>query len=196
MAQSNSTRTSRSSRKHHTRKTRPSKVTSAASTRAEDVQSTPPAELPVAGLHNFAEWEPLREMVRHRIANGDLRAHFSLCSIPGVAVVEAVIPEIPCPVAWVWYRHECGKTLSILQSFVTEGLRRSGLRRALHQQMLASFPEIRLFVTERGTPQSAAFLQSVGFVFNGDLDRWELRIEVPTEGSKEPKEGSDAAPSS
>lgn len=96
-------------------------------------------------------------------------------SCPGTSVVTATIPSMPMPVGTVWYRFHDHETLTILNSFVWEAVRRCGVRTRLHQYLLEIYPGVRKVETGYSTLDGRGWLQSAGFKRKANGD-WYLRV--------------------
>ncbi len=133
------------------------------------------------GMHDAANWGKTRE----KIKAGQLAFDWGTSSCAGVHVMEVMANTKPeFPYGWVWFRFETGNVIAIMQSYVQAELRRCGLRKAMHEHLLESYPNTRMIVTGRATELALPFLKKAGFKFNKDFDRWELLIEKPVKKGK------------
>ena len=118
----------------------------------------------------------LWETTRKKICEGKIRFDYAKPTSCDLIAVQAFSEDGSTFYGSVWFRHETGNVISIQQSYVPEYLRRSGVRTALHRQLLEWYPETRMIVTGRATEFSLPWLKKMGFIFNQDFDRWELAI--------------------
>lgn len=119
-------------------------------------------------------WGPLRDQIR----NSKQTVGFGYSSVPGVFTIEARLPDMPYPLAIVWYRllHRTTE-IEILNSLVFERLRRCGLRTWLHKELCAAYPAVKKIVTEGGTESGLAWLRSAGFKRRPADNCWEYRVQ-------------------
>ena len=132
------------------------------------------------GMQSEEGWTWLKGQIRSGAL--PLIFEFSSTCIGGVYVLQATSHLGVLPYGWLWYRQETGRVLSILECYVPVYLRRCGVLTALLKHLLKDAPETRMVVTGRATEFSRPWLEKQGFVFNTEMDRWEL---TPAPAEKE-----------
>jgi hypothetical protein len=131
------------------------------------------------GMQTVEAWSRSRQSIK----DGRVQFGFGSTSCPGCYSLEIKGVEGIFPWGWIWYRHETGNVLCILQCFVQAEVRRCGALTQMFDELLRTYPETRLVVTGRATEYSVSWLKKRGFKFNRDLDRWELWV-APIKKSK------------
>jgi GNAT superfamily N-acetyltransferase len=127
------------------------------------------------GLADAEGWAKERE----RLKAGQYHVGWCKTSCAGLLQMELQDVDGTRIYAWCWFRHETGNVIAIHNSYVHEPVRRCGLRTALHKKLLEWYPDTRLIVTGRATELSLPYLKKMGFVFNVQMDRWELVVTPP-----------------
>jgi hypothetical protein len=110
-----------------------------------------------------------------RLARENLLVFYNYMTVaPGTIQLTAFAPELPQPLGAVWFRFEDDDTVGILNTFVWEPVRRCGVRRRMHRQMLALWPGIRRIRTGLSTLDGRAWMKAMGY--RKTATGWELRI--------------------
>lgn len=116
-------------------------------------------------------WDDAQRLARENLLmTGDY-----LKAFPGTYQITALVPEMPQPLGAVWIRFEGDTTISVLNSWVFEPVRRCGVRSAMHRHMLAIFPSCDRVVTGLSTLDGRAWMQANGYTRT--KDGWELIVQ-------------------
>lgn len=97
--------------------------------------------------------------------------------VPGCCTIQVCIPQCPMPVGTVWYRWNGNSVIEVLQSYVVGPLRRCGLRTALHNQMIDSYPTVKKIITAGANDTSKPWLKATGFRINKESGDWEFVVK-------------------
>lgn len=120
-------------------------------------------------------WEPQREEARDPAKR---QFHFGETNVPGCCTLAVCIPSMPMPLGTVWFRFVGNSTIEILWSYVVDPVRRCGLRTALHETLLSSYPTVRRVMSANGTDDGGrAWLKAMGFQRAAATGDWELSIK-------------------
>lgn len=85
---------------------------------------------------------------------------------PGTIQITASIPCCPCPMGVVWITFPMNGTIESQSSFVDARVRRCGIRTAIHNYMLDTFPDIYRIVAASGSYDGQHWMEATGFKQN------------------------------
>ena len=104
--------------------------------------------------------------------------HFGNTRLPGCEEIHLCVECLPWPVGMVWYRWVGNSTIETLHSYVFERLRRCGIRTALHESLIQSYPQATRFITASGSKDGGeAWLKATGFKKNRRTGDWEFVVK-------------------
>ncbi len=94
-------------------------------------------------------------------------------SVPGTGCLEFLHPSCPCPVGQVWWRwgHDAF-TIEIVDCYVMQSLRRTGIVRRLLAKLHEYYPMARRFTTRKLNDLSKPAFTKLGFVHDKTFDVW------------------------
>jgi hypothetical protein len=115
-------------------------------------------------------WERVRQNVR---ARERIELRFGRAAQPGVWTAEVYHEEMRGPLAVVWFTYFGRDGIEILNSFVYEHVRRSGMRTFIHEEMLRLIADRDLIVSPGATVSGAAWMKATGYVKS--KAGWEFR---------------------
>lgn len=110
-----------------------------------------------------AAWKAIRKEVTTELVLGSMIYGFGRTSCPGTFTIEANLWTMAYPLAAVWYQFVDGRTIQVMNSFVTAGVRRCGLRTFLHEKMIDAYPTVNRIISDSGTREGAAWMKAVGY---------------------------------
>jgi hypothetical protein len=114
------------------------------------------------------------ETLRQKIKNGEGHVLHTSLPINGTSAAAFVHFDLPFATGVVQYNHEADGSVAVLHSFVHHALRRCGVRTRIHEEMLDWYPGAT-FVSAQGSPSGAAWMRSMGYVYDEDREIWILR---------------------
>lgn len=85
---------------------------------------------------------------------------------PGTVQITGSIACCPSPMGIVWIGFTLNDTIETYGSFVDSRVRRCGVRTAIHNYILDSFPEVDRIVTASGSSYGQPWLIATGFKQN------------------------------
>lgn len=87
--------------------------------------------------------------------------------VPGTWSMVGTHPNWPFPVAFVWFRYSLdNKRLEVLNSFVTDGIRRNGFRTRAQSEIFKMFGDIDRIETQLGSESGTKWMEAVGYKQN------------------------------
>lgn len=120
--------------------------------------------------------------MKHGIDIKELK--FTYIEVPGASGLWGIVALHKYwvqPVGTVYYRWVGNRTIEIADSYVTEKLRRCGIRTAIHNELVRAYrKDVKRFITGGHTRYSKGWLEKMGFKRDPVTNDYTLDVEGET----------------